>query len=268
MRTVLVIFLVLIAAVFLFFFVPWGWQSPLKGSAQLKTENYNFDNFTKVEINGPFEVAVSYADNYSVNITANDNIFSMVQCINENNLLKVIVQSSSFMGKHHIQFVDTTMKIAITLPQLRSCSLSGNANSTITGFESRAGIDFNVSKTSTLEIPQMTAGDLNFTVSGQSSVSGNITAGDINLNISATSNIQLGGSGSILNCKASGASKALLDNLLVENAIVNLKNASSGNINAAVKIDADLSGSSDLIYYGNPVMGNTKISGDSTMTKK
>jgi hypothetical protein len=74
--------------------------------------------------------------------------------------------------------------------------------------------------------------------------------------------------GRILNCKASEASKAHLDNLLVEKAIIHLKSASSGNINASVKIDADVSGSLDLVYYGNPVIGNTKISGDSTMTRK
>jgi hypothetical protein len=55
----------------------------------------------------------------------------------------------------------------------------------------------------------MIAGDLNFTVSGQSSVSGIITAGDVTLDISGTSNVQLGGMGSILNCQASGASKVL-----------------------------------------------------------
>jgi hypothetical protein len=50
MRTGLVIFLILVGAVLLFFFVPWGWQSPLKGSDQLKTQEYNFSNFTNIEI--------------------------------------------------------------------------------------------------------------------------------------------------------------------------------------------------------------------------
>jgi hypothetical protein len=97
MRAVFVIFIILLVAVLLIFFLPWGWQSPLKGSDQLKTEDYSFTNFTRIEVNGPFEVAVSYADNFTVNITANNNLFPQIKCINENNLLKIDVQSSSFM---------------------------------------------------------------------------------------------------------------------------------------------------------------------------
>ena len=151
---------------------------------------------------------------------------------------------------------------------MRSVSLKENAKATLIGFNSRAGIDFNISGVSTLDFPEMIAGDLNFTVSDESTVTGNISAGDVVLDISGTSDILLAGSGSILNCKASGASKIQLDDLFMDNAIVRLRGASSCTINAAVKVDIDLGGSSDLYYYGNPVMGKTKISDDSKMTKK
>jgi len=59
-----------------------------------------------------------------------------------------------------------------------------------------------------------------------------------------------------------------LDCLDIDNANVRLRDASSRTVNAAIKLDVDLGGSSDLYYYSDPVMGKTRISEDSTMSKK
>jgi hypothetical protein len=177
MRVVLVLLVILLAAFLVFFFLFSGCERPLKGSDQVKTEDFGFTDFNRIEVNGPFNVAISYAANYTVNITANANLFERIKYSNEDSLLKIDIQSSSYWGKQRTQFVDTTMNVTITLPHLRGITLTGKAKGTLTGFDSRAGIDFSISGTSTLDIPELIAGDLNFTVSGQSNVTGNITAG-------------------------------------------------------------------------------------------
>jgi hypothetical protein len=111
MRAALVIFLILIVVVLLFFFLFSGCERPLKGSDQVKTEDFGFTDFNRIEVNGPFNVAISYADNYTVNITANANLFEKIKCSSEDSLLKIEIQSSRYWGKQRTQFVDTTMNV-------------------------------------------------------------------------------------------------------------------------------------------------------------
>jgi len=61
------------------------------------------------------------------------------------------------------------MKATVTLPNFRELHLSGTAKGTVSGFDSRAGINFDISGASTLEIQKI--------------LTGNITAGDVRFDI-------------------------------------------------------------------------------------
>ena len=67
---------------------------------------------------------------------------------------------------------------------------------------------------------------------------------------------------------ASGTSQIRIDNLAAINGDIRLSGASTATLNLSRKLDVNLSGDSDLFYFGDPVMGNTKITGGSTMSRK
>ena len=232
----------------------------VKGSGKLVTEEFNFTGFTKVDVGSAFVVDIVQAESYRVSITADDNLFDYIQVSQQGTTLKIGLKPASYTA--------TTTKAEITMPQLRGLELSGATRGTASGFSSTENLDIEVSGASSLELEQMSAGDVDFDISGASKVSGDLTASDVELDVSGASTAQLEGSASDMTAGISGASHVKFAGFPVNNADVNLSGASTGTVNLAGRLDANLSGASKLSYLGEPTMGNISTSGASTLNKK
>jgi hypothetical protein len=218
-----------------------GWPGGLVGSGNLETEEYPFTDFTEVEIGSAFDFEIDQASSYSVSITADDNIIDHVQVSQVGQTLKIGFGLLRPIG-------GVTLRASVTMPQLSGLTASGATRGTVSGFSSTE--------------------DLNVAVSGASRVTGDITAGNVQFGISGASTIQLEGSADNMDATASGASHLNLDDFVVNNADVNLSGASSGTVNLDGRLDANLSGASNLWYIGEPAMGDIDTSGASAVRKK
>jgi len=187
-------------------------------------------------------------------------MFEKINVSKQDNTLK--------LGFKRAKYVDTTTKAVITIPHLRSLHLSGAAQGTFSNYNSRSSVDFTISGASSLDLESISVGDANFDVSGASKVAGEITAGDVEFNIDGASTIELEGFANNIVCEAEGSSQLELDNLTVNNADVRLSDASTSTVSLDGKLDVDLSGASKLRYSGEPVLGETKISGGSTLSRE
>ena len=108
--------------------------------------------------------------------------------------------------------------------------------------------------------------DFEFDLSGASEVTGNIAiSGDAQFNLSGASRVELEGSANDVIIRASGASNLKLADFSVHNADVSLSGASDATVNLDGRLDADLSGASNLSYIGEPTMGDIDISGGSEL---
>jgi len=233
----------------------------ITGSGDLKTEEMDFSEFTRVEVGSAFEVEITQSDSYSVSITADDNLFNHIEVSKEGKILKIGL-------KPRITFGSVTLKAKITMPQLRGLDLSGATRGTVSGFSSTENVDLEVSGASSLELVDISVGDVKSDISGASKVTGDITAGDADFDVSGASTVQLEGSASDIVVDASGASRVKLAAFPVNNADIKLSGASSGTVNLDGRLDADLSGASKLEYIGEPAMGDINTSGASTLSKK
>ena len=75
------------------------------------------------------------------------------------------------------------------------------------------------------------------------------------MELSGASSVDLTGSSVSLSLKASGASKAKMENFAIDDAEVHLSGASSATLNVKDNIGpAVLSGASKLIYLGDPTL--------------
>ena len=218
-----------------------GWPGGLVGSGNLETEEYPFADFTEVEIGSAFDFEIDQASSYSVSITADDNIIDHVQVSQVGQTLKIGFGLLRPIG-------GVTLRASVTMPQLSGLTASGATRGAVSGFSSTE--------------------DLNIAVSGASRVTGDITAGNVQFGISGASTIQLEGSADNMDATASGASHLNLDDFVVNNADVNLSGASSGTVNLDGRLDANLSGASNLWYIGEPTMGDIDTSGASAVRKK
>ena len=233
----------------------------VKGSGLLKTEEMDFNDFTRVEVGGAFEVEIVQSEWFSVSITADDNLFDYIQVSKHGSTLKIGVKPA-------VIFHSATHRVEITMPELLGLELSGATQGVVTGFESMEDLDIEVSGASSLELEGIVAGDMTFDISGASQVSGNVGAGDVELNVSGASTVRLWGTAGDMELDLSGASNAELDDFLVSNTDVNLSGASRAAVNVNGMMDVNLSGASKLTYKGNPTIGDIDISGASSMQSK
>lgn len=112
-------------------------------------------------------------------------------------------------------------------------------------------------------------GTLSIKASGDSEVRGKANATKTGLNLSGASSIKLAGSGGDIELSGSGASDFDLGQYNIGDVDIDLEGASEAYmvINGTVK--GSLSGASELLYEGNPVLGNKlDISSGSTFKKR
>jgi hypothetical protein len=233
------------------------------GSGDLTTQEFNFSDFTRVEVGSAFQVEIVQADYYRISITADDNLFKYIQVSKAGETLKIGLKLLP------LRPLFTTLRAEISMPQIYDLDLSGATRGTVSGFSSTENLDIELSGASSLDMSDIAAGDIEFELSGASRVSGDITAsGDARLDLSGASKAELTGSANDMLIKASGASQLGLDNFPVASADVKLSGASGATVNLDGRLDANLSGASKLRYTGEPTMGDIDTSGGSTLSKK
>lgn len=230
------------------------------------TEVKDFADFRNLEIGSAFEAEITQSETYSVIITADESLIDLVEVTKTGDTLKI------YLNPRHI-FTDftigaKTLRAVITMPALDSLELSGATKGTVSGFSSTGDFDLVVSGASALDELDIMVGNAEFEVSGASKVSGNISANDLEFEVSGASSIELSGTVDDITLEVSGASRVDMTDIPVNDADVSLSGASEATINVGGKLDIKLSGASRLYFYGNPTMGDTEVSGASTIKHK
>jgi len=212
---VIVVVLGLISAVV--FLGGWAPLGEVVGSGDLVTREEFFSDFTSVDAGSGFNVEISQSSSYSVLVTADDNVMDNIIVSKSGDTLNVGVNWA-------VSLSSVTLKVKITMPELRSLELSGGAQG---------------------KIEDITSSD------------------SISIDLSGGS--QLIGSGEAVDLTLDGSSGSQLDftDFMVQDASVELSGGSQATINLDGTLDADLSGGSQLHYYGDPTLGDIEKSGGS-----
>jgi len=241
-----------------------GCEAPItkKTAGPITTREYNFTDFTSIEIGYDFKLEVTHADTYSISINANDSIFDHIDVSKIGDKLKIGLDNPFFR-----LFKFRSPSVKITMPELRGLYLSGAIEGNVTGFESSQDFDLTLSGASELNL-DMETGDFKCETSGTSEVSGYLKAASSYMVLSGASNIEINGSGGDIIIDASGTSQVDLANFTVNDADVSFSEASNGSLNINGRLDVTLSGLSTLEYTGNPTLGNFKISGGSELQRR
>jgi hypothetical protein len=211
------------------------------------------------------DIQIERADSYSVNITGSET---------QLNNLNVIVDGNRLNLSYKLNLVSivaapfSRMSARITLPDLRSLSISGASHVKVSGFNSKNDFNLNVSGASYLELADISAGYLKFELTGASRLEGRIvSSGNFDLKLQGASKLDLKGSARDISLVAEGASHLNLEHFSVQNARIKLSGASSSDININGKADITLEGASRLNYSGQAVLGEVKINGASSLKK-
>jgi len=231
------------------------------GSGDTITREYDYENFTRVEVGYAFEVDITRSDDYGVSIQMNENLFDYLDVSKSGSTLRVRM-------KPNFNFQRTTRQVTIVMPEIRALKLSGASRGEITGFESTDTMDFEVSGASSLELTDLISGDARFDISGASRVIGDIVMIDGDFDISGASTVEIEGNAEDVDMEVSGASTARMENFPMETARVDVSGASNATVDVSDQLDVDVSGASKLTYGGDAELSSVQVSGGSTLNRR
>lgn len=239
-RIIATIGAVLVAVVFLIIVITERGIS-VTGSGVLDTRQFDYSDFTRIEVHNGFQVDLTQSDTFSIEITSDDNVWEYLNVTKSGSTLLIWLWADN-------SYLNTTQEARITMPNLYGIELSGGSQATINGFSS--------------------SHDLSINLSGGSRVVGDIIAADADFDLSGGSRVNLEGTADNLDVNGSGASHLDLENFSVDNADINLSGGSSATVNVDGTLDVNLSGGSHVTYVGNPTLGDRDLSGGSELRKK
>jgi len=236
------------------------------GPGSLVTEEKEFTDFTRVDVQGTFDVEITQSESFSITVSADRDFFDYVTVVKEGQTLRL------YLNPHHA-FTDftqqaRTLKAKIAMPALYGLRVSGASKATVSGFKSSADFTLDVSGASSVAIDDTKLGNAELIVSGDSKVSGSLNANNIDFEVSGASSVELMGSATSIMLTASGATNIDLEEFPLDNANVNLSGASEASLHIKGRLDCVLSDASRLYFQGNPTMGNESVSGASTIKHK
>jgi hypothetical protein len=228
----------------------------------LTTKEYDFTDFTGLDVSAAFELEVTPSDTYKVAVTASQAALDHIKVTKSGSTLKVEMSHWWWFFSWH-----GTAKVTVTMPELKSLELSGASQGKVRGFKSSQDFDLSLSGASELDI-DIETGDFEATLSGASQLAGYLKASSSDIELSGASEANLTGSGGNLILDGSGASHGEFSGFPVNDADIELSGASGAEVDVSGRMDVDLSGASSLEYYGNPILGNLDISGSSDIEHK
>jgi hypothetical protein len=215
-------------------------QVSITGSGNVVSHEFDLSGFDRVEVSHAFDVKISQGNAFAVAVRVDGNVAEHLQIVTQGRTLKIGLKPRVY------NMVNVaTMEAEVTMPELTGLELSGASGCTITGFESAAALDVDVS--------------------GASSLRGDIEAGDATFDVSGAGKVTLSGSGGDSRIDASGASTVDLGGFSVADANVQASGASRVIVNTSGTLVVDASGASTVLYRGSPSLGSVESSGGATV---
>jgi len=226
------------------------------GSGETQTLEMDYANFSRLEIDTGFEAEITRADTFAVTLTIDKSLYEYLSIAQRGDTLHIGLKANR-------TYTAASRKAVIKLPDLRRLELSGGARGNAAGFSVTHDMDFSLSGGSRLTLQPTDSGKASFTLTGGSSMEGDIRMSSGSIDLSGGSKIQLAGSANDIKVNASAGSTATLDEMPVNTATVELQSGSGATVKVSDILNVNLSAGSELNYAGSPKIGEIKISGGS-----
>ena len=229
-------------------------------SGEITNWQFDFADFSRLDISHAFIVDVEPADGFSINVSVDRAVFEYLVVEKRGDTLYLGLENGN-------TYLDTTQRATIEMPALEELSLSGASRATVGVFVGAKSLELKLSGASRADVATDTLENASFDLSGASRVTGSIGAATFKLKLSGASSANLEGSAPQMEIDGSSASTADLKDLPATDVKVDLSGASTAFIDVADRIDATLKGGSVVTFLGDPKLGNIDLSGASTIRK-
>jgi len=210
----------------------------IKGSGAVKTETRDVSDFNAISIDYPADVVVKQGDEYAVMLEAEDNLLAQLDTNVRGNTLHLSNSERSWSQRI---YPTKPVILTITVVDLNEMNLTTAGSIEMGGLE-----------TDSFAVSVSGAGDVNLS---------DIKVDRIELNISGAGKIFAEGEADDFMLRISGVGEFNGGNLQSQIANVRISGAGSATIWVESKLEAHISGTGSINYYGNPVSIDKNISG-------
>ncbi|RPJ85693.1 MAG: DUF2807 domain-containing protein [Acidobacteria bacterium] len=207
-----------------------------------ETRDLNFSGFTGVSVGWGMEVGITQGSDFRIQVTGDSRDLDELRVEKEGDVLTFSHKSRWGGWNRHGK-----LSVDIVMPALTSLDLSGGAEGTIT--------------------MDVASKSFSADLSGGAELKGELRCRDVKLSLSGGAELHLSGQGGNLTIDGSGGSTCDTREFAVENVNSELSGGSTATINMNGELNADQSGGSEIIYYGNATLGRTDSSGGSRIRK-
>lgn len=207
------------------------------GSGIQTTENRNIGEFSKVELGGNFKLIITQNSSSAMKITADDNVINEIKTRISGDVLEIK------LGDKFCDIGDIT--IELSSKQWQGIDASGS--------------------TDIVSENQINTENFELNLSGSSTVDLNLVAGLIQTNSSGNSVINLKGQARKHDADLSGATELNAFDFVVSDYIIESSGSSNCTINVLNNLEVKTSGSSKILYRGNPKNISNDKSGTSVL---
>jgi len=198
----------------------------ITGSGNLVTETRQVSGFDRIDLSGSGTVVVTQGAGETLTIETDDNVLEYVLSDVENGTLKLGFKSG-------VNIINTTRLVFnVGVDDLTRLDISGSGS---------------------IEVDRLETDHLDIDVSGSGEVQiSELTSGRVKLSISGSGIIDLTGDVPVQDVSVSGSGRHQGSDLCGESVTVIVSGSGGATVCATETLDAEVSGSGSVSYYGDP----------------
>jgi hypothetical protein len=208
--------------------------------AKAQPRDFDFSGFTRVVVRSGMIVEISQSETYRVQADGLPEDLERLRVEQKGDSLQFSLDRRLWRGAGPIN-------ITIQMPELSVLNLSGGATGWLRMSTTPGGFEANLSGGSRLE--------------------GELRAGDTRLTLSGGSRVLLDGAAERLSIRGSGGSRFDLNAFACSELEARLSGGSRSTVRTDGAIHANLSGGSNVTYYGSASLGRIRTSGGSRVAE-
>lgn len=207
----------------------------ISGNGNVVEESRDVPDFKSVLSSGSIDVEIEPGNGLKVTVVNDENLIPYMVTEVVDGELRIHYKKNSNIGSDHA-------KVIVTAPGITAIRSSGSGDITTNG---------TIISAQTIEFKSAGSGDVTASVDAPAIILSGAGSGDF----------KLSGQTKDLNCKLSGSGNVDTRNLRAENVVLKSSGSADFKVFASVSLEANISGSGNVLYYGNPSLSEVKVSG-------
>lgn len=210
-------------------------NTSIKGNGIITTRTVETKQYDIIEVSGPIAVTLVKGKEGILEITAESNVQERVVAESDGTTLIISLKNNTSLSN--------TQQIKVSVPFKELSAISVRGSGSVKGAD------------------RIRASALSLFLSGSGEMELEVDADNLAAELSGSGEIELSGKVSYADLKSTGSGKVDCEDLVSENAEINISGSSDVKIVANKSLKGTIRGSGTILYGGNPASNNVEVRG-------